>query len=162
MLTKMGYDEHLYSLKSKVFILSIHSELKIKASVKDAVGSQMDERAKDMLLEHYARNIGAGPGSSQSDDCVIVIGNHDLCGAKTIGAINKLDHPIKVTLDMTKSKLVHMTPSSGVVTKIIPANQIRYLCSIVIEPETQGASFRYTFVSEPLHGEPQAEEQSFE
>lgn len=37
ILEKMGYDEHLYSTKSKVFVLSIHAERRIQAYIKDNV-----------------------------------------------------------------------------------------------------------------------------
>lgn len=37
ILTKMGYDELLYSTKSKVYVLSIHAERQVKAFIKDNV-----------------------------------------------------------------------------------------------------------------------------
>jgi len=147
----MGYDEHLFSLKSKIFVLSIHSEIRIKASIKDAVGTNMDERARDLLLNNEVTLNGAGNGASSSNDCVIVVVSHNNAGARTIGAINKLDVPIKVSIDMSQSVKVHMTPTNGKVTKIIPPHEIRYMSSIVIEPDTAGASFHYKFTSTELN-----------
>ena len=37
ILAKMGYDELLYSTKSKVHVLSIHAERQVKAFIKDNV-----------------------------------------------------------------------------------------------------------------------------
>lgn len=45
ILERLGYDENLYSLKSKLFIVSIHSETALELGFRDAVGTAMNERA---------------------------------------------------------------------------------------------------------------------
>lgn len=99
----------------------------------------IDERAYDMLLDHEVRNYGTGDGGSHDSNCVIVVWSHQSAGAKTIGAINKLNSPIKVRIDMSHSTNVHMTPTSGIVVKVIPPNSIKYMGSIIIEDGVEDA-----------------------
>lgn len=45
ILERLGYDENLFSLRSKLFIVSIHAEMPLELAFKDAVGTAMFEWA---------------------------------------------------------------------------------------------------------------------
>ena len=47
----MGYDEDFYSIKSRTFVISIHSEQKVSLSIEDAIFSLTDECALDIFMD---------------------------------------------------------------------------------------------------------------
>lgn len=148
ILEKMGYDESLYSTKARVIVCTLHSDQPLTCSITDAVGTGINERASDFILQDNVKNVGAGKYAKQDDRCVVTVIDHELCYGKSIGVINKTDEDISVTIDMTGSEDHYFTPKSGTVTKIIPGNTLKYMCSAVSNPEAEEIKFEYDFESE--------------
>ena len=55
-LEKLGYDRDLYSVRSRLFSLNFHSRSlegddSIEVRVRDAIGTDIDNRTNEMILE---------------------------------------------------------------------------------------------------------------
>lgn len=53
MLSKLGYDDQLRSLKSRVFVISFHSNQKLSVKIKDILDGNMHKSSLGILLDHY-------------------------------------------------------------------------------------------------------------
>ena len=66
-LEKLGYDHDIYSLRSRVFTMvfqsrSLEGESAIEVRVRDAVGTDIDNRTNEMILEKYGQVEEQGEG----------------------------------------------------------------------------------------------------
>ena len=52
MLDMMGYDEQLYSLKSRVFVCTFHANEPIKIKICDNLKQNMHKYAIDQICDH--------------------------------------------------------------------------------------------------------------
>ena len=57
-LEKLGYDRDLYLIRSRTFMLSVHSrsleeEQGLEVRIKDAVGTDIEDKVNEMVLEMY-------------------------------------------------------------------------------------------------------------
>lgn len=41
---KLGYDKDLYSIRSRTFLITIHSSVEIAVTVRDAISTDLDNR----------------------------------------------------------------------------------------------------------------------
>ena len=144
LLTVMGYDESLYSVKSRIIVCSLHADAKITTSIGDTFNTRVVEAARDLVMEHVTREEGAGRFGKETDQCVIVVKSHRMANAKTIGVLNKTEEPITVTIDMTESEEHYFTPSSGVVRSVIPPNGMKYVCSAILDHKAEKLVFKYS------------------
>ena len=55
-LKKFGVNDQFYSLKSSVFMISLHSDLPVKLIVRDALLTDLNERARDMYVDYQIKN----------------------------------------------------------------------------------------------------------
>ena len=65
-LKKLGYSKNLISRRSRVFMLTIHSDEMVKLSVKDSLQDNMDFIANKLLIRKYGKSIEK-EGSSKKE-----------------------------------------------------------------------------------------------
>jgi len=126
MLNKLGYDDRLYSTKSRVFVVTFHATEDIRVRIADAVKTDLNEKAANLMMDNYLKNYGAEK-AREDNNIVIFRKYHDSAYASSYAAVNKTNHDVEVNLDMTSSTSCVYTPTSGKTTEVIPANSLRYL-----------------------------------
>jgi hypothetical protein len=73
VLNKLGYDEGLYSVKSRVYGLTFHSDKTLKIKREAAVGSYMDEWAWDFLMTELYYEFGSEETISKNNcECEMI------------------------------------------------------------------------------------------
>ncbi|OMJ79270.1 hypothetical protein SteCoe_20738 [Stentor coeruleus] len=138
-LLALGYDKDFYSIKSRVFLLSLHSTCKLKLTVRDAVKSNLDKLATLELLKKYGRKK-----NDQADVELLSLVEPD-AAAFTYGVFNKLeDKSIKPTLDCSKAKGVLISTMSDIITVTLPPKTGEILAHFVRVDEN--FDFRVNFV----------------
>ena len=142
----MGYNERLFSTKSRVFVITFHSSVPIKVWIKDAAKTDINEKAINLIMDDYVKLNGLD-NAREDTNVVIFRKYHSKSYGFTYAAINKIDKDIEVTLNLTTSRNCAFTPSSGISKVTIPANSIGYLGGTVIEPNATSLSSNYTFKS---------------
>jgi len=58
----LGYDRDLYSVRSRCFILTIHSENEVNVTVRDAIQTDLDTRANILLIQKFGVNMEVKKG----------------------------------------------------------------------------------------------------
>ena len=138
-LQALGYDKDLYSIKSRVFILSVHSTVKLKLTVKDAVQSNLDKITTLQLLEKYGKKK-----NDQIDVELFSLVEPD-AAAFTYGVFNRLeDKSITPTLDCSKAKGVLISTMTDIITVTLPPKSGEILAHFVRIDEN--FDFRVNFV----------------
>ena len=66
-LEKLGYDRDLYIFRSKLYTISIHSrnlegEGALEVKIRDAIGTDIDSKVAEMILEQYGEEESSGEG----------------------------------------------------------------------------------------------------
>lgn len=54
-LENLGYDRDLYSVRSRCFVLTLHSSAEVAVTVRDAVQTDLDTRTNLLVLERYGQ-----------------------------------------------------------------------------------------------------------
>ena len=63
---KLGYDESLYSTKSKPFTITFHTRFPLRVRIGNAFKTNLNERAWDLMMHEYHKKNGA-TGAKQND-----------------------------------------------------------------------------------------------
>ena len=53
MLENLGYDRDLCSVRSRCFVLTLHSSSEVAVTVRDAVQTDLDTRTNLLIIEKY-------------------------------------------------------------------------------------------------------------
>lgn len=143
-IEKLGYDEALYSTKSKPFTITFHTNSSLRVRVGNALTTDLNERAWDLMLHKYHKENGATGAIQTSEVCVFR--KYD-SGAYCVlyGAINKTDDEIEINFKMNNSKNMIYQPSKGSVKTIIPPRGLVYLATSILDPGQTSFSWKYTF-----------------
>jgi hypothetical protein len=145
-LEKLGYDESLYSTKSKPFTVTFHTNSKLRVRIGDALATDLNERAWDLMMHKYHAENGA-TGAIQTKD-ICIFRRYD-AGAYCVayGAVNKTDDEIEVNFNMTKSKKMIFQPKKGTVKTICPPRGLVYLATSILDPGESSFSWSYSFTA---------------
>jgi len=128
----LGYDENLYSLKSRTFITSIHSDEPIKVQIGDALTNSYQSTALDLVNDHWVRAKGEGDQVIHGDNHILFVNQHPKSMGTSFSIINQSDNPIEVTLDMSSEKKDYFfTPSNGKITRKIKPHTFVFLAAAV-------------------------------
>jgi hypothetical protein len=146
MFNAIGYDETLYSHKSRVFIVTFHASEDIRVRIGDAYKTDLNEKAINLMMaDHLSDRVA---NNAREDGRVVVFRKyHDAAYANTYAAVNKTGRDVIVELDMTSSTSQVFMPSSGVISVKIPAHGLKYLGSCIVHPDATSFRAGYTFSS---------------
>jgi len=99
----------------------------------------MFERSQDFIIQNEIKTEGLGDMAENEDEICVAAILHPEAASRTVGVVNKTGDYLKVRIDMTGSSGVKFTPSSGIVTKVIPPGTLRYMCSVIMDPTSDSA-----------------------
>lgn len=60
-LACLGYDADLYSIKSRCFMLTFHSNVDLSVSVRDAIQTDLDTRTNLLIVERFGQELEVTP-----------------------------------------------------------------------------------------------------
>lgn len=128
MLNSLGYDDTLYSYKSRVFVLTFHSSEDIRVRIGDAAKTDLNEKALNLVMGDYLGKFGAD--HAREDTKVVVFRKfHEKGYANTYAAVNKTGNDVLVDFDMTSSTSNVFMPQSGKSVVLVPARGLATLGS---------------------------------
>lgn len=66
-LNKLGYDEDLYSVRSRLFTITFHSQTlegegQMEVKIRDAIGTDIDHITNRLIIQEYGTDIEKGNG----------------------------------------------------------------------------------------------------
>jgi calpain-15 len=147
MLYKLGYDNSLYSLKSRMFTLTFHSSEPLRVRISDAIKTDLNERAWDLMMSSYNKLYGA-TGAIQDDRVIVFRKHHEKSHSLSYGAINKTDYAVEVIFKQENSRNMFFSPSKGSVRTLVPPKSLVFLASSIVDPAFNSYGYRYSFSSQ--------------
>lgn len=139
IFSTLGYDEYLYSGKSRMFVMSLFAPDELHISIGDALSTNLNSKALTMALENQLENHGVGDKDVEYEDFDLFLDHHGAIGSYDFAAINKTDEWLAVTLDMKNVNKIKgggmlFTPTCGKVTTKVAPNSMQYLASCIAGP----------------------------
>ena len=114
VLQRWGYDEDFYSIRSSVFIVSLHTELPIKVTVEDAIVTDLNERAWDMFIDYSIKNNPEMMKTIKKNDKYSLFRmDHDQTYACSYLFLNKTEKELTVKIDISSSTNCYFWPDDG-------------------------------------------------
>lgn len=143
-LSLLGYDESLYSTKAKPFIISFQTMGDLRVRIGNALTTDLNERARDLMMSYYLDKEGA-TGAVQTNEIVVFRHYFPNSYSVAFGAINKTEDEMEVNFKMNKSKNMIYSPSKGTVRSVIPPQGLIYLSTAILDPGQSSFSYSYSF-----------------
>eukprot|EP00347_Sterkiella_histriomuscorum_P008050 403346565 len=125
-IDRLGYDRDLYSLRSRIFNIQIHSrplegEETINVIIKDSMGTDMDSKVTEMNLAQY------GIEEASSDQYQVISLFSPGSNSYTFGIRNIKDFSIEVMLDLSFSENMTFSSKGPIVKKVVKPGQIQFM-----------------------------------
>lgn len=113
-LENLGYDQQLYSVRSRLFNLTVHSKAikgseKIEVKIREAIGTDIDDATTRLILKENGEDWEKGDGYR-------IVRHRSDNASYSIGFVNETNNVMMVDFDMTESQNVKFS-NSGVVQK---------------------------------------------
>lgn len=150
MMHKLGYDENLYSIKSRVFTITFHSAAEVRIRIGNAAKTDLNEKAMSLMMADYLDRNGAR--KAREDRNVVVFKKyHEHAYANSYAAVNKTNSDVEVNIDMTHSTNCMFSPSSGKSRVFLPAKSLKYIGSSIVDPNADSFTVGFSFSSNKLN-----------
>ncbi|OMJ86345.1 hypothetical protein SteCoe_12132 [Stentor coeruleus] len=128
-LDSLGYDRELYSVRSRCFILTFHSETEISITVRDAIQTDLDARTNVQFIEKYGKELESKNGVK----CFYYFSNKTHC--YSYGIYNELPQAIEAILDCSGSSNMLFSSKYPVVKKRIEPGQMEFIMHAMAIPK---------------------------
>ncbi|EAR85246.2 calpain family cysteine protease (macronuclear) [Tetrahymena thermophila SB210] len=129
---KIGYDESLYSIRSRCFIISLHSDVPLEVIVRDAIETDLDQRAArhifhnteketDQIITQFNKDFKYQGGDQSNMQAYVYAQYYKEANYTTFIAKNQMrDKAIEVIFDLQKAKndLILSTGRSNLKKKV--------------------------------------------
>ena len=109
----LGYDDDLYPLRSRCFMLTFHSDSPISVSVKDAINTDLALKVDKLILKAYGEKI------KTKKDISVIQYQSKTSNVMSIGALNEGTVSYRVVLSFKENEGVLFSGGVGKVEKII-------------------------------------------
>lgn len=121
-LNAWGYDDDLFSIQSRYYVLSLHSRQRVKIQIKNAEGLDLNEKIHEMLMLKYGEKKGI------TDGVVLYCHMEKAANAFTYGTFNENNYRVRVTLDCSSSEGLLFSSRKNLMSFSIEPKQWKILC----------------------------------
>ena len=128
-LDSLGYDRELYSVRSRCFILTFHSETEISVTVRDAIQTDLDARTNVQFIEKSGKELE----SKQGVKCFYYFSAKTHC--YTYGIFNENNQAIEACLDCSASNNMIFSSKNPVVKKRVEPGQMEFMIHAMAVPK---------------------------
>lgn len=128
-LDSLGYDRELYSIRSRCFILTFHSETEISITVRDAIQTDLDARTNVQFIDKFGKELESRGGVK----CLYYFSPKTHC--YTYGICNELSQAVEVTLDCSGSSSMLFSSKLPIVKKRVEPGQTEYVMHAMAIPK---------------------------
>jgi hypothetical protein len=112
-LNKLGYDNDLYPLKSRCFMITFQSEKPIKVSVYNTLETSLHSKIERLIL------VSNGIKIKQKNDIIVLQYKSSKSNVVTVGAFNQGDRPYVVIITINKRKGLNISDKRNKIEKLI-------------------------------------------
>lgn len=119
-LENLGYDQDLYSVRSRCFVLTLHSETELAVTVRDAVQTDLDNRCNIAILATY------GQESDKSQHYKSLYTFSEQIHAYSYGVLNTGPNTIIAQIDCSSSTNMLFSPRTNVIKKRVEPGELEF------------------------------------
>jgi len=125
-LEKLGYDRDLFSVRSRLLTLGVHSrplegEATVEVRVREALATDLDAKLNEMILAEFGAEETAGDGYK------VISVVSDGAYSYSYGIKNLKDTAIEAVVDMSQSDNVAFSSRGPLVRKTVKPNSICFM-----------------------------------
>jgi calpain-15 len=131
-----GYDRDLYSIQSRYYVMTFHSQQRLKIQMKSSAGLNMNERIHEMLLQKSGEKKGV------TDNVQLYCLMERAANAFMYGAFNDNNYKVRVTFDCSQSEGLCFSSGKNLMVFEIEAKQWRLITHCQISRNAQGCKLR--------------------
>lgn len=128
-LENLGYDRELYSVRSRCFILTFHSETEISVTVRDAIQTDLDARTNVQFIEKYGKELESKSGVK----CFYFFSPKTHC--YSYGIYNEQTQAIEANLDCSGSENMIFSSKYPVIKKRVEPGQTEFMMHAMAIPK---------------------------
>eukprot|EP00340_Litonotus_pictus_P004981 CAMPEP_0170517410 /NCGR_PEP_ID=MMETSP0209-20121228/3415_1 /TAXON_ID=665100 ORGANISM="Litonotus pictus, Strain P1" /NCGR_SAMPLE_ID=MMETSP0209 /ASSEMBLY_ACC=CAM_ASM_000301 /LENGTH=788 /DNA_ID=CAMNT_0010802657 /DNA_START=138 /DNA_END=2504 /DNA_ORIENTATION=+ len=147
-LENLGYDQGLYPLRSRCFMLTFHSDNALAVAVRDALNTDLNNKTNKLIL----KSQGEEKKSSTSSEITAL----EFCSKTnviSVGVQNRSNITQRVALDFSKAKNLLFSTKTSKVEKVISPGQYDFFMHFYLLADDTGRNnenLNYNMVITPL------------
>jgi len=127
-LANLGYDEDLYSIRSRCFMLTFHSTVDLSVSVRDAVQTDLDMRTNLLVTDKFGQELEV------TANYRILYTFSEQILAYSYSVQNLTANPLDITLDFGSSQNMLLSSKGKSITKTVLPNQVEFMMHTMAKP----------------------------
>lgn len=137
MLSKLGYDEALNSLKTRVFMVSFLSTEELVVRINDAVGTNYYNTAWEKLLKHKLETEKTAEVYEETDEYLLLACFYQSLNTHIYGLLNNTGSNLKFKADFSESQGCIIMPGGAISTRVAPPYATCYLGTTMAAPDSR-------------------------
>ena len=134
-----GYDNDLYSIKSRYYVLTFHSNERLKIQMKNSAGLELNDRIHEMLLQKSSEKKG------ETDRVQLHCLMEKAANSFTYGVYNDNNHRVQVTLDCSNSEGLTFSGIKPIMNHFVEAKQWKILTHCQISKTATACKLKPNF-----------------
>mmetsp|Transcript_25332 Transcript_25332/g.22448 ORF Transcript_25332/g.22448 Transcript_25332/m.22448 type:complete len:226 (+) Transcript_25332:317-994(+) len=119
-LENLGYDQDLYSIRSRCFVLTMHSEIELAVTVRDAVQTDLDNRCNIAILATYGQELDKTPNLK------VLYTFSEQINAYSYGVLNIGQKAINAQIDCSASNETIFSSRSNIIKKRVDPGELEF------------------------------------
>jgi calpain-15 len=119
-LENLGYDEDLYSIRSRWFVITMHSETELAVTVRDAVQTDLDNRWNIAILANYGQEL------DKTNIFKAIYTFSEQIHAYSYGVFNISPNPIIAQIDWSSSTNMVFSPRTNIIKKRVEPGELEF------------------------------------
>lgn len=133
-----GYDQDLYSIQSRYYVMTFHSQQRLKIQMKSSLGLNLNDRIHEMILQKSGEKKGV------TDNVQLYCLMERAANAFMYGAFNDNSYRVKVIFDCSLSEGLAFSSGKNLMEFFIEPKTWKVLTHCQISRNAQGCKLRPT------------------
>ncbi|CAI2386182.1 unnamed protein product [Moneuplotes crassus] len=119
-LENLGYDQDLYSIRSRCFVMTMHSESELAVTVRDAVQTDLDNRCNIAILATY------GQEADKTENLKAYYTFSEQINAYSYGVLNTNSEAVTAQIDCSASEEVIFSTRGNIIRKRVEPGELEF------------------------------------
>ena len=115
----LGYDDDLYPLKSRCFMLTFHSDIPINVSARDAITTDLNKKIDKLIIKSFGEKI------KNKKDISVFQYQSKISNIFSIGCLNEGNETFRVTLTFKNENNIYSVGKNKV-EKVVQPNKYEF------------------------------------
>ena len=126
----LGYDEDLYPLKSRCFMLTFHSDIAISVSARDALSTDLNKKIDKLIIKSMGEKI------KNKKDISVFQYQSKVSNIFSYGCLNEGNEPLRVIINFRSENNIY-SAGKNKIEKIVQPNKYEFLTHVFPIPNNE-------------------------